>query len=218
MSKKLGLAIVSFCLCIGMLLALHPAEAAVRLGASVAIVSVGFYGQNDVETRKILAGKATEFVGEYMFKGSKLKVKDMEEALPELKANGVDTEGNITQDDAAKIGKLLNADYVIYGNIMSLSITHDSTGVVVVETESVIANTDMMLKMVDTHTGSIVSTGRGKGSSRQTSGSVIVPTNTTVGMYQWGSDQLSQEIVDRAVIESSEHAVQELLKKINMQK
>ena len=79
MIKKWGSAVFSFCLCAWLLFSLQPAEAAVHPGASVAVVSVGFYGQNDVETRKLLAEKATEFVGERMFKDSKLTVEDLED-------------------------------------------------------------------------------------------------------------------------------------------
>ncbi|WP_294147505.1 CsgG/HfaB family protein [uncultured Selenomonas sp.] len=218
MIKKWGSAVFSFCLCAWLLFSLQPAEAAVHPGASVAVVSVGFYGQNDVETRKLLAEKATEFVGERMFKDSKLTVKNLEEYLPELQAQGIDTEGNIDADAAEKIGKLLNVDYVVYGNILSLSVDQDSTGVVLIETDSQIANAEIMLKMVDTQTDAIVATGRGRGSSRQTSGSVVLPVGSSAVGYQWGTDRFSSKTVDQAIINASEDSVQKLLEKINMQK
>jgi curli biogenesis system outer membrane secretion channel CsgG len=217
MIRKWGCAVLSLCLCAWLLLSVQTAEA-VRPGASVAVVAVGFYGQNDVATRKVLAGKATEFVGERMFKDSKFKVRNMEEYLPMLKAQGIDVEGNIDGLDIEKIGKLLDVDYVVYGNILSLSRNTDSTGAIFVETDSQIANTEIMLKMADARTGSVVSTGRGRGSSRQMTGSVVLPMNTTVGMYQWGNYELSQETVDQAVINAAENSVQTLLQKVNMQK
>lgn len=224
MIKKWGVALGSIFLCIWMLCSAVPAEAGIRPGSSIAVIPIGFRGTDNTDTRQLLAEKASEFIGECMFKQSKFAIKTLEESQAALDAQGIDTEGDINGDDIEKIGKLLQVDYVVYGNISSFSHHSESTGVIVVETDSQVVDASIVLKIADTHTGTIVSAGRGKGSSRTTSGSVVVPLplfgvgSSSVPAYSWDSYELTGETVDTAIFRASVDSVQKLLEPIHMLK
>ena len=148
-------------ICAVILLTFAPAEAAtIEKGASVAVMDLGVHqGTSDPDINLLNAEKASsEYVIQRLAATNKFEVKDRTlifEVLQKFNMLGL-----IDPDTAKKIGEMLGVRYIVYGNVIDVSV---AVGKALVTVNTVKAH--MVIRIMDVETGNILMAAKGEGKS-----------------------------------------------------
>ena len=96
------------------------ADAADSEKPRVVVMDLGARQSSDIDTKNI-GSSASDLLLQALFDTGKFKIYDWEDAEDAINAANLPTSGIIPRSAAQKIAELLNADYLIYGNINSLN-------------------------------------------------------------------------------------------------
>ena len=112
---------------------------------------------------------SSEYVINQLVKRQYFVVKDKDLVMKQLKANNLKTTGLIDPDTAKRIGDMLGVRYIIYGNVVNVSVSDTGTEVLTnigggVNVCTVKAH--MLGRMMDVETGDILMAIRGDGKSK----------------------------------------------------
>lgn len=148
-------------ICAAILLIFAPAEAAlIEKGVSVAVMDLGVHkGTSEPDINLLNAEKASsEYVIQRLVTTNNFDVKDRTlilEALQKLNMLGL-----IDPDTAKKIGEILGVRYIVYGNVIDVSVAVGKAGVVVNTVKA-----HIVVRIVDIDTGNILMAAKGEGQS-----------------------------------------------------
>lgn len=112
---------------------------------------------------------SSEYVINQLVKRQYFVVKDKDMVMQQLKANNLKTTGLIDPDTAKRIGDMLGVRYIIYGNVVNVSVSDTGTEILTnigggVNVCTVKAH--MLGRMMDVETGDILMAVRGDGKSK----------------------------------------------------
>ncbi|MBQ5345545.1 MAG: hypothetical protein J6F33_10170 [Acidaminococcaceae bacterium] len=112
---------------------------------------------------------SSEYVINQLVKRQYFVVKDKDLVMKQLKANNLKTTGLIDPDTAKRIGDMLGVRYIIYGNVVNVSVSDTGTEILTnigggVNVCTVKAH--MLGRMMDVETGDILMAIRGDGKSK----------------------------------------------------
>lgn len=112
---------------------------------------------------------SSEYVINQLVKRQYFVVKDKDLVMKQLKANNLKTTGLIDPDTAKRIGDMLGVRYIIYGNVVNVSVSDTGTEILTnigggVNVCTVKAH--MLGRMMDVETGDILMATRGDGKSK----------------------------------------------------
>ena len=112
---------------------------------------------------------SSEYVINQLVKRQYFVVKDKDLVMKQLKANNLKTTGLIDPDTAKRIGDMLGVRYIIYGNVVNVSVSDTGTEILTnigggVNVCTVKAH--MLGRMMDVETGDILMAVRGDGKSK----------------------------------------------------
>ena len=112
---------------------------------------------------------SSEYVINQLVKRQYFVVKDKDLVMKQLKANNLKTTGLIDTDTAKRIGDMLGVRYIIYGNVVNVSVSDTGTEILTnigggVNVCTVKAH--MLGRMMDVETGDILMAIRGDGKSK----------------------------------------------------
>lgn len=148
-------------ICSAILLTFTSVEAAlIEKGSSIAVMDLGVHkGTSDPDVNLLNAEKASsEYVIQRLAATNNFNVKDRTLILNVLqKFNML---GLIDPDTAKKIGEILGIRYIVYGNVVDVSVA--------VEKALVTVNTvkaHLIIRIMDIETGNILMAAKGEGSS-----------------------------------------------------
>ena len=142
-------------ICLVILLTFTPVEAAfIEKGASVAVMDLGVHkGTSDSDVNLLNAEKASsEYVIQRLVATNNFEVKDRLQKFDML--------GLIDPDTAKKIGEILSIRYIVYGNVIDVSVAVGKAGVVVNTVKA-----HIVIRIMDVDTGNILMAAKGEGQS-----------------------------------------------------
>ena len=185
-------------ICAAILIIFAPAEAAlIEKGASVAVMDLGIYkGTSEPDINLINAEKSSsEYLIQRLAATNNFEVKDRTLILEALKK--LNMLGLINPDTAKKIGELIGVRYIVYGNVLDVSVAILKAGVTVNTVKA-----HMVIRIMDIETGKILMAAKGEGESA--SGFLGDSTEQFIFI---GSTKVSQTAVHNALQKAAFQAV-----------
>lgn len=152
---------------------------------------------------------SSEYVINQLVKRQYFIVKDKDMVMRQLKAQNLKTTGLIDPDTARRIGQMLGVRYIIYGNVVNVSVSNTGTEIMYnigggVNVCTVKAH--MLGRMMDVETGDILMATRGDGQSKSSfvkirSGNDLLKTHViTIGTKKVTMDSVHNAIQKGAEI------------------
>ena len=148
-------------ICAVILLTFAPADAAlIEKGASVAVMDLGVHkGTSEPDVNLLNAEKSSsEYVIQRLIETNNFEVKDRTMILNVLEK--FDMLGLIDPDTAKKLGEILGIRYIVYGNVVDVSVAVGKAGVVVNTVKA-----HMVIRIMDVETGNVIMAAKGEGKS-----------------------------------------------------
>ena len=182
--------------------------AKIENNASVAVMDFGTHpGAVSIDINVFNAGKAaSEYVIDSLIRSNKFSVMDREFVQDQIDAQNLNTTGIIDPETAQKIGKILNAKYIIYGNVNDVTLSEVGTSVAGSGATVCTVQSHLILRIMNVETGEIISVAKGEGKSKSGKGSALI---IEVGNYK-----VTQESVHNAIKKAADQTVNILIDKL----
>ena len=180
------------------LLIFTPVEALlIEKGSSVAVMDLGIHERtSEPDVNLLNAEKASgEYVIQRLVATNNFNVKDRTLILNVLQK--FDMLGLIDPDTAKKIGEILGIRYIIYGNVIDVSVAVEKVGVVVNTVKA-----HIVIRIMDIETGNILMAAKGEGQSA--SGFI---GDSEKNFFFIGTTKVSQTAVHNALQKAAFQAV-----------
>lgn len=183
--------------------------------SKIAIMDLGTHeGAVPFEINIFNAGKAaSEYLIKRLFEVGKFNIMDRTLIEDKLKAANLNTTGLIDPDTAKKIGEILDADYLVYGNVndVTLSETGASTAGVGLDISTATVKSHIIVRVMDISTGKIISAAKGEGKSK---GSFVRVKAAPVATLSIGRTKITQDSVHNALQQAAFQTVDILIKRL----
>ena len=180
------------------LMTFAPADAAlIEKGASVAVMDLGVHqGTSEPDVNLLNAEKSSsEYIIQRLMETKNFEVKDRTMILNVLeKFNML---GLIDPDTAKKLGEIIGVRYIIYGNVVDVSVAVGKAGVVVNTVKA-----HMVIRIMDVETGNVIMAAKGEGKSA----SAFVG-DSTENFITIGTTKVNQTAVHNALQKAAIQAV-----------
>lgn len=181
--------------------------------SSIAIMDLGTHEDAVPHEINILnAGKASsEYLIQRMFQVGKFNIMDRTLVEEKINAANLNTTGLIDPDTAKKIGELLGADYLVYGNVndVTLSETGASTVGIGLDFSTVTVKAHLIVRVMDIETGQIIGAAKGEGKSK---GSFVRVKGGELATISIGRTKVTQDSVHNALQQAAFATVDKLIK------
>ena len=183
--------------------------------AKIAIMDLGTHeGAVPFEINVFNAGKASsEYLIQRLFEVGKFNIMDRTLVEEKIQASQLNTTGLIDPDTAKKIGEILGADYLVYGNVndVTLSDTGTSTAGVGFDISKITVKAHIIVRVMEVKTGRIISAAKGEGKSR---GSFVRIKGSPAVMLEFGRTKVTQDSVHNALQQAAFQTVDILIKRL----
>ena len=192
---------MKFLILILLLLTSVPTEAAPMIDKHARVAVMDFEpheGTSDYSFDLLNAEKASnDYVIERLFDNGYFQIVDkdlMHEKLGDLNTNGI-----IDAATAKKIGKILDVEYIIYGNVISIV------------AENSLTEAYLSVRIMDVSNGRILMASKGRGKSRSSSGVDLL-------IFRIGTMEATQQSVHNALQKATYQATDILIDRLFNQK
>ena len=202
------LVLISFCL--------HVFAVEIGDKPVVAVMDFGTHkGALTSDIKLVHAEKAScDYIIDRLMESDHFIVMDKELIAKQLKDENLNTVGLIDPDTAKRIGELLHARYLIYGNVNDVSLSETGTkvdmsiggGVTVTTVKS-----HIIARMMDVTTGDIVMAAKGEGKSKST---FVKVKSQPVGTIMIGTCKVTQDSVHNAIQKAAYATVDVLVERL----
>lgn len=181
---------------------------------TVAVMDLGAFNgaySSDLNTENIGA-MASDYIIEALSETGKFTIIDKENVAKEIDAQKMKISGVIPPSIAKEIAKILNVDYLIYGDINSVD--GDSLIIEVVSNGGKFhsVKVSMIVRMMNVKTGDIVTAARGEGVSKS---SEIKVGKGKIGFITIGKNKIPQISVHNATKKAAFSMVDNLIKNLD---
>lgn len=200
--------LIVFCLC-------EPASAEIVETSNIAVMDLGTHeGAVPFEINIFNAGKASsEYLIQRLFEVGKFNVMDRTLVEDKIRALNLNTTGLIDPDTAKKIGEILGADYLVYGNVndVTLSETGGSTAGIGLDISKITVKAHLIVRVMEIETGRIIGAAKGEGKS---SGAFVRIKGSPVAVFEIGRTKVTQDSVHNALQQAAFQTVDKLIKQL----
>ena len=191
-------------------------SAAIVETSNIAIMDLGTHeGAVPFEINVFNAGKASsEYLIQRLFEVGKFNVMDRTLVEDKIRESSLNTTGLIDPDTAKKIGEILGADYLVYGNVndVTLSETGGSTVGVGLDISKITVKAHIIVRVMDIETGKIIGATKGEGKS---SGAFVRIKGSPVAVLEIGRTKVTQDSVHNALQQAAAfQTVDKLIKQL----
>lgn len=158
---------------------------------------------------------SSEYVINQLVKRQYFVVKDKDLVMKQLKANNLKTTGLIDPDTAKRIGDMLGVRYIIYGNVVNVSVSDTGTEILTnigggVNVCTVKAH--MLGRMMDVETGDILMAVRGDGKSKSSFVKLRVGNELiNAHVITIGTKKVTMDSVHNAIQKGAEQMVDNMI-------
>ena len=181
--------------------------------ATVAVMDFGVHqGTSEAEFEQVEIGKsATEYITVRLIKSGKFHIADKDMITEKLSAENIKTDGIIDPVSARRLGEILNVRYIIYGNVLSVSLdsedkSHYTDNGIRVDSHKDTVKAYIVMRIMDTETGKILMASKGVGDAVTSSSDTLF---ITIGTFN-----VPIRSVHNALQEASFKAVDLLVKRL----
>lgn len=190
-----------------MILVCSTVEAAlIEEPATVAVMDFGVHeGTSEAELEQIEIGKAaTEYIALRLLKSGKFNIVDKGMVAEKLSAENIKTDSIIDPTSARRIGEILNVRYIIYGNVLSISLdsedkVHYTDNGIRVDSHKDTVKAYIVMRIMDTETGKILMASKGVGDAVTSSSETLFITIGTFNVPLRSVHNALQEAAFKAV-------------------
>lgn len=184
--------------------------AQIEENATVAVMDFGTHpGAVPIDLDVFNAGQAAgEYVLQRLITSGKFNIMERSLVEDKIKAESLNTTGIIDADTAQKIGKIVGAKYIIYGNVNDVTLSDVGTKVMGLGTGSTVCTvtSHLITRIMNVETGDIVGMSKGEGKSKSGKGSALV--------IEVGNTKVSQESVHNAIQKAAFNSVDVLIERL----
>ena len=182
--------------------------AIIENNASVAVMDFGTHPEAvPIDINIFNAGKASsEYVIDGLVKSNKFDVMDRSLVDNKIKAEKLNTTGIIDSDTARRIGQILGAKYIIYGNVNDVTLSDVNTSVVGSGVTVCTVKSHLILRMMNVETGDIICIAKGEGKSKNAKSAVV--------LIEVGNTKVSQDSVHNALKKAAFQSVDILINRL----
>ena len=182
--------------------------ATIENNASVAVMDFGTHPEAvPIDINIFNAGKASsEYVIDGLVKSNKFDVMDRSLVDNKIKAEKLNTTGIIDSDTARRIGQILGAKYIIYGNVNDVTLSDVNTSVVGSGVTVCTVKSHLILRMMNVETGDIICIAKGEGKSKNAKSAVV--------LIEVGNTKVSQDSVHNALKKAAFQSVDILINRL----
>ncbi|MDO4921338.1 MAG: CsgG/HfaB family protein [Phascolarctobacterium sp.] len=205
-----------------LLLGVHVVASAASVDRNATVAVMDFGTRPGATTAEININNAEHTSCDYIItrlvNRNCFNVMEKEFALNSAKNEGLNIVGLIDPDTAKRIGELLNAKYLIYGNVTNVSVSDTGTSILGhigggVNICTVKAH--IMARMMDVNTGNIIMIAKGDGKSKSSFVKVVAGSSLmNVNVIKIGTVNVTQDSVHNAIQKAAYAAVDDLMLKL----
>lgn len=181
-----------------------------------AVMEFGTYQNIDIDNLKTSGSERTlyDYVVNSLADSKMFELQEREQFDARLKAENLNYTGEIDADSAARIGELLNVDYIICGNVESIAPIEGGVSVLENGVQTYAVHASVSLILLDIKNDSIRMS-HGEGDSKTANISI---GSGALGTFNIGSKQVAQISVSNALEKASSAAINNLIKKLSAPK
>ena len=174
--------------------------------ARVAVMDMGTHeGVSDPDFDLLNAEQSSsEYIIQQLMKSKYFTLIDKDVISNKLKTANIKITGLIPPNTAKQIGKLLNVDYIIYGNVVNVGLDEAAEGIVRIRT----VKSNLVIRIMDVKTGKILMAAKGEGKSK--SASVL----EDIKFFVIGTIKVSQTSVHNALQKAAFQSVDVLIERL----
>ena len=187
------------------------AEPLIDRNAPIAVMDFGVHkGTSNPDFDLLNAEQSTsEYVIQYLVDMYHFNIIDKDMALDKLRAENLNITGLIDPDTAKRIGEILGVKYIIYGNVVNVSLNEEMKEDARVASNATIktVTANIVLRIMDVETGSIIMASKGTGVSQSSYVNALI-------FFRIGNVKVTQESVHNALKKSAFQAVYVLVKRL----
>jgi curli biogenesis system outer membrane secretion channel CsgG len=154
---------------------------------------------------------ASVYIIERLVENNWFTVIEKELVEKQIEAENLNTTGLIDPDTAKRLGELLHAKYIVYGNVVDVSTSETGTAIASNGVNICTVKSHIILRVMDADTGYIVAAAKGEGKSKS---SYVAAGNKAAGVVKIGTITVSQDSVHNAVQKAAYMAVDKLAKSL----
>lgn len=184
--------------------------------SKIAVMDLGTHeGAVPFEIDIFNAGKASsEYLIQRLFEVGKFDIMDRTLVEEKIQASKLNTTGLIDPDTAQKIGDILGVDYLVYGNVNSVTLSETGVGTAVVgaEVSTATVKANLIVRVMDISTGQIISAARGEGKSK---GSFVRVKGGPIATIEIGKTKVTQDSVHNALQKAAVQTVNVLVERLD---
>ena len=182
--------------------------AIIEKNAAVAVMDFGTHPDAvPIDINIFNAGKAaSEYVIDSLVKSQKFNVMDRFMVEDKIKVENLNTTGIIDSDTAKRIGQILGAKYIIYGNVNDVTLSDVGTSVIGTGATVCTVKSHLILRMMNVETGDIICVAKGEGKSKSGKSSVV--------LIEVGNSKVSQDSVHNALKKAATQTINVLVEKL----
>ena len=175
----------------------------------VAVMDLGTHpGAVPIDINILNAGRvASDYTVEKLLDDNQFIVMERTIIDEQLEEENIKYEGIIDPDTAQRIGKMLGAKYLIYGNVNDVTLSDVGTQVLTSGVTVCTVGSHVILRMMDVDTGAIVSMSKGEGKSKSSFTNVGSP----MYMITVGTKTVTQDSVHNAIQKAAYQATEILV-------
>lgn len=175
----------------------------------VAVMDLGTHpGAVPIDINILNAGRvASDYTVEKLLDDNQFIVMERTIIDEQLEEENLKYEGIIDPDTAQRIGKMLGAKYLIYGNVNDVTLSDVGTQVLTSGVTVCTVGSHVILRMMDVDTGAIVSMSKGEGKSK----SSFTQVGSPMYMITVGTKTVTQDSVHNAIQKAAYQATEILV-------
>ena len=172
--------------------------AKIEADATVAVMDFGTHsGAVPIDLDVLNAGQAAhEYILQRMFAGGKFSVVDHELVEEKIKTEHLNTTGIIDPDTAKRLGEIVGANYVLYGNVNDVTLSDVGTSLGIAGTTVCTVQSHIIARLMNVATGDIVAMVKGGGKSKS---SYVRVKGGQVTLIAVGAQKVTQDSVHNAI-------------------
>ena len=182
--------------------------AQVEKGATVAVMDFGIHSNAvPIDINVFNSGKAaSEYVIDRLVQSGKFNVMDRFMVEEKIKAENLNVTGLIDPDTAKRLGEILGAKYIIYGNVNDVTLSDVGTNFGIGGIAICTVKSHLIVRMMNVDTGEIVCASKGEGQSKSSG-----KTNSIISV---GSNKVTQDSVHNSIKKAAFQAVDILAERL----
>ena len=175
----------------------------------VAVMDLGTHpGAVPIDINILNSGRvASDYTVEKLLDDNQFIVMERTIIDEQLEEENLKYEGIIDPDTAQRIGKMLGAKYLIYGNVNDVTLSDVGTQVLTSGVTVCTVGSHVILRMMDVDTGAIVSMSKGEGKSK----SSFTQIGSPMYMITVGTKTVTQDSVHNAIQKAAYQATEILV-------